>query len=169
MFQISERHDREATAAFMALPEIYWATHDRLAPQPEAVDWQHELSLPSVATFTATFKGNVIGYVQFTRRTSIGVEIHVAFRENFRGKVAKVMTLAAMATMFRDRGVLKVWGVVPADNRLAQLAAYHVGMKLEGTLTRAIVREEGGVRDLLIFGITKEQFLKGRRLNGATP
>jgi RimJ/RimL family protein N-acetyltransferase len=157
----------------MALPEIYWATHDRLAPLPEVVDWQRDLSLPDVATFTATFRNNVIGYVQFTRRTSIGAEMHVAFRENFRGRVARTMTLHAMATVFRDRGLLKIWGGVPADNRRAQLAARHIGMKHEGTLTQAIVREAGGVRDLLIFGITKAEFLtrtvKRHKSNGTSP
>jgi RimJ/RimL family protein N-acetyltransferase len=84
------------------------------------------------------------------------------------------MTTYALAQAFKEKGLLKVWGAVPTDNRLALLAARHIGMRQEGVLTQAIVREEGGLRDLVLFGLTKEQFLAGqppprKRLNGAHP
>lgn len=167
MYAVSERYDMEAMCQFMARPEIYWATHDRLFPQPEQVNFKQELCHPQTATFAGLYEGQIIGYVQFNRRTSIGVEMHVAFREGFRGRVAKNMTLYAMSLM-RFRGILKFWAGIPSDNRLALLAARHIGMTQEGTLTKAIVTD-GGLRDLLIFGITKERLLGHSSGNGAMP
>jgi RimJ/RimL family protein N-acetyltransferase len=163
-YNISERYDMQAMCQFMARPEIYWATHDRLFPQPEQVDFTQELYHPQTATFAATFRGQIIGYVQFMRRTSIGAEMHLAFREGFRGKIAKAMTLFALSQIFQ-RGMLKVWAGVPSDNRLALLAARHIGMKQEGTLTRAIVTNEG-LRDLHIFAISKDALFGHKSGNG---
>lgn len=164
MFAMSERYDMQAMCQFMARPEIYWATHDRLFPQPEQVDFRPELCHPQTATFAAMYQGQIVGYVQFMRRTSISAEMHLAFREGFRGKVAKTMTLYAMSQIFQ-RGMLKVWAGVPSDNRLALLAARHIGMKQEGTLTRAIVTE-GGLRDLLVFAISKDALIGHKAGNG---
>jgi len=162
---MTERYNLRAMCEFMARPEIYWATHDRLFPQPEQVNFAPELTHPQTATFAAMFHGNIVGYVQFMRRTSVGVEMHVAFREGFRGLIAKNMTLFAMAQLCQ-RGILKFWAGIPSDNRLALRAAYHIGMRQEGTLTKAIVTE-AGLRDLLIYGITKERLLGRSSGNGS--
>ena len=166
MYQMSERWDVETVSRFMADPQLYWAINDRLSPQPEQLNWPEYLSRPDVATYVATFYGNIVGYVQFLRRTMIGAEMTVAFRENHRGKVAKTLTLWALAHVFREKRMLKVWAAVPSDNRLALVAARHIGMRLEGKLTKAIVRE-GGICDLLIFGLTRDEFLEMRFGNGA--
>lgn len=164
MYGISERYDMQAMCQFMARPEVYWATHDRLFPQPEQVDFTRELAHPQTATFAATYKDQIIGYVQFLRRTSIAAEMHLAFREGFRGKIAKVLTLYAMSQVFQ-RGMLKLWAGIPSNNHLALHAARHIGMKQEGTLTGAIVTDEG-LRDLLIFAISKDMLMGHKFGNG---
>lgn len=149
----------ERICQFMRIPDIYWGVNDRLYPQPEERDLESWLKHPDVATFVCSSDQTIIGYIQFARRSSICVEMTVAFARHWRGYVARGMTLYAMAEMFRKNGILKIFAGVPTDNRGATWAAHHIGMKCEGRLTKSIIREDG-VRDLLIFGITKEEFLK---------
>ena len=168
LFQITERWDVEAMCGFLAQPELYWQINDHLSPQPEALNWREYVSRQDVATYAATWEGNIVGYVQFLKRTSVGAEMTVAFREGFRGRIAKTLTLAAMANAFEKKMLLKLWATVPTDNRLALRAAVHIGMRKEGQLTKSIVRADG-VRDLVLFGITRDEFLRGHKGNGATP
>ena len=163
MYQIREAPLRipaamHAVAALMSIPELYWAINDRLSPQPEQLNWQEYLSRPDVATYVATAHNQAMGYVQFVRKTSIMAELTVAFLPPFRGNVARHLTLYAIADVFKTKGMLKIYATVPSDNRAALYAARFIGMKKEGQLTRAIVRD-GGVRDLVVFGLTKEQLL----------
>jgi RimJ/RimL family protein N-acetyltransferase len=150
-------HEVHALEAFMKVPEIYWAQNDALSPPPEAVNFIGHLTHPDVATFMATYGTNIIGYVQFVRRSSIAAEMHVAFRKEFRGTVARAMVQYALASVFK-RGLLKVWGLVPSDNRAAAMAARLIGMHVEGRLKDATVREDG-LRDIVIFSISRDKFL----------
>ena len=113
MFGLSERWDMDALCAFLAQPELYWEINDHLSAQPEQLNWPNYVSRHDVATWAATWDGNIIGYVQFLKRTSIGAEMTLAFRENFRGRIAKTLTLAAMAQAFEKKGLLKIWATVP--------------------------------------------------------
>ena len=149
-------------ANLMAVPELYWSINDRLSPQPDQLNWPEYLSRQDVATFVASYGPHPIGYVQFIRKTSILAEMTVAFMDKFRGSVAKQLTLYAMSLVFKEKGILKIFGTVPTDNRRALYAARHIGMRKEGVLTQAIVRE-GGLNDLVVFGITKSQFLAGKQ------
>lgn len=168
----------QAVGEFLRRPDIYWPAADSLAPQPEQMSFVQHLTHSDVSTFVASFDGEIVGYVQFNRRTSIGAEIHCAFVEVFnsgrlkiqvRGTVAKKLGQYAIACAFQ-KGLLKLWAPIPADNRAAIFAARHLGFRHEGTLTRAIVRE-AGIMDLVIYGLTKEQFLArsagaARHVNG---
>ncbi len=151
----------EQIAKFMAVPELYWAANDRLAPQPEQINFMGYLCHPDTATFVARYGHQIIGFALFIRRTSIGAEMQVSFAKGFRGKTAKTMVEYAMAQIFK-RGLLKLWSLVPSDNKLALVAARHIGMQEEGRLTGAVVRE-GGIRDVIIMAIGRDAFLARAR------
>lgn len=145
--------------AFMRRPELYWSVNDRLAPQPEQMNLEGWLLHPDVNTYVALAESHMVGYVQFVRKTSIGAELHAAFIPVVRGLIAKRLCRFAMADMFKQKGLLKMWSPIPSDNRAAVFAARHLGMKKEGQLRNAIVRE-GGVRDILLFAISRDEFLQ---------
>jgi RimJ/RimL family protein N-acetyltransferase len=166
MFEMSQRWQLDEVARFMAIPDLYWASNDRLAPQPEQMDFRQHLMHPDVGTYVARYQGTMIGYTQFIRKTSIGAEMHVAFLQPFRGRVAREMVRYAMANTFKEYGLLKLWSPISSDNKPALFAARHIGMREEGRLTQAIVRE-GGIRDLIVYAITKEKFLGRKTTNGA--
>lgn len=151
--------DLSSLCHFMRQPEIYWSIQDRLAPQPEQMDLEGWLLHQDCKTYVAQYDGLVIGYCQFVRRTSITVEMQVAYAKQFRGVPAKRLTMFAMADMFSAKGILKIISPIASDNRPSIFAARHIGMRKEGELTNAIVRE-GGVRNLLLFGITRDEFVK---------
>lgn len=140
--------------SFMQQPDIYWATSDRMAPPPEAMDFVTHLMSPFVWTVAALWDKTIIGYVQFVQRTSVGAELHVGFHQAARGRVARTFTEHAIGRAFTERGLLKLWAIIPSDNRRAIVAAYIMHFRLEGRLTRGIMRE-GGLRDLLILGLEK--------------
>jgi RimJ/RimL family protein N-acetyltransferase len=159
MFNLTDRYDLAAMTAFMRTPGVYWSASDALAPQPEQLDFESYLAHPDVRSFAATYKGVVIGYVLFNRRTSIGAEIHCGFHQNARGKVAATFVRLAIEQGWKQ-GLLKLWAIIPADNRAAAMLAGAVGFEREGVLKNAIVRagaEEGKppLRDLLIFGLSR--------------
>ena len=113
-------------------------------------------------TYTVAVHVNhyIIGYVQFVQRTSIGAEIHVGFHPNFRGVIAKAGIEDAIRTVFEKKGILKLWAIIPSDNRPAILLAKAVGFEPEGRITRAIMRggskwSEPGLKDLVILGLNR--------------
>jgi RimJ/RimL family protein N-acetyltransferase len=110
-------------------------------------------------TVAATFHGHIIGYVKFVRRTSVMVEMTVGFHPQFRGRVARACVQDAIAQVFRDKGMLKIYAAIPDDNKaaLAGIRRLGVGFVQEGRLTRAIVREGRNppLADLLIFGLSR--------------
>ncbi len=157
---LTDRYDLAEMVAFMRQPDIYWAASDALAPQPEQMRFEEYLLHPDVWSLAATYKGHIVGYVLFNKRTSIGAEIHCGFHQNARGKLALVWCQYAIAKAFAERGLLKVWAIVPADNRAALMGCGALGMVREGLLRNAIVRAgaaEGAppLRDLVIMGLSR--------------
>lgn len=161
-FGTTETWKLDDMTAFMKRPDIYWSASDALAPSPDQMDFTPHLLNPYVWTIGATYDGDIIGYVQFVKRTSIGAEIHAGFHPQFRGKIAKAFVLNGVARAFKEKGLLKLWAIMPSDNRAAILMSKACGFSFEGRLTKAIVRQvEAGsgppLRDLVIFGLSKEQ------------
>jgi RimJ/RimL family protein N-acetyltransferase len=154
MFTASDQFDPMQMQEFMRRPEVYWALNDAMAPPPEAMDFAEHLMNPTVWTVAALWDQHIIGYVQLCQRTSIGAEMTVAFHPQARGRVARTFTEYAIGRAFTERGLLKLWAIIPSDNRRAIMAAYIMHFKLEGRLLRGIMRE-GGPRDLLILGLDR--------------
>lgn len=154
MFSATDSFDPYEMQAFMKRPEIYWATSDSMAPPPEAMDFIGHLRSTYTWTIAAQWDGTIIGYVQFVQRTSVLAELHVAFHPQARGRVARTFTEHAIGRAFTERGLLKLLAIVPSDNRRAVMAAHIMHFRLEGRVSRAIMRE-GGLRDLLLFGLEK--------------
>lgn len=138
----------------MRRPEIYWAVSDAMSPAPEQMDFIGHLLSPYVWTVAALWQQNIIGYVLFEQRTSVGALIHVAFHPEARGKVARTFTLHAIGRAFSERGLLKLWAFIPTDNKRALVGAKHIGFHEEGRLTRTIMRESG-LLDLIVLGLEK--------------
>jgi RimJ/RimL family protein N-acetyltransferase len=160
-FDISPTLNVRDMAAFMRTPDIYWSASDALAPAPENLDLESHLVSPFVFTLTCTYGPTIVGYVQFIQRTSIGGEIHTGFHQSCRGAIAKAFIQHAIGIAFRDKGFLKLWAIIPSDNRPAMILARHIGFEHEGRLTKAIVRRmpdgDGGapLRDLVLMSISK--------------
>ncbi len=159
-FDLTDRFDVPAMVQFMRTPEIYWSASDALAPQPEQMDFEGYLLHPDVWSLAATFKGTVIGYVLFNKRTSIGAEVHCGFHQHARGKIAFTFMQMAITRAFAERGLLKVWAIIAADNRAACMGCGALGFVREGVLRNAVVRQgaaEGKppLRDLVIFGLSR--------------
>ena len=138
----------------MRRPDIYWPTSDSMAPPPEAMDFVEHMLKPFTWTVAAMWAGEIIGYVQLLQRTSIMAELTTAFHPQARGRIAKTFVEHTIGRAFAERGLLKLMAVIPSDNRRAIVSAYVLHFKLEGRLTGAIIRD-GGVRDLLIFGLSR--------------
>ena len=154
---LDDRFDVDEMVSFMRTPAIYWSASDALAPAPEQMDLKGYLLHPDTWTCAATYKGQIIGYVLFNRRTSIGAEIHCGFHEQARGQMAKTFVDFAVSRAFSEKGLLKLWAIIPSDNRAACMLAGACGFVREGRLTNAIVRHgaaEGRppLRDLIILG-----------------
>lgn len=154
MFSATDSFDPHEMQAFCRRPDIYWAINDAMSPPPEAMDFISHLLSPYTWTVAAQWNGEIIGYVQFVQRTSVGAELTVAFHPQARGRVARTFTEYAIGRAFTERGLLKLWAIVPADNRRAIVAAYVMHFRLEGRLRNSVMRE-GGLRDLLMFGLEK--------------
>ena len=142
----------------MRHPDIYWPTRDAIAPQPENVHFIFDD--PEVWTVAALWDGHIIGYVQFIRKTSIGAEVHTAFMPEFRGKPAKAIGQFAIAKAFTEKALLKLWAPIPSDNRPAMMAARLMGFRVEGRLTRAIIRGDSrwgkaGIYDMVLFSLNR--------------
>jgi RimJ/RimL family protein N-acetyltransferase len=104
----------------------------------------------------------IIGYVLFVKRTSVGAEIHCGFHPQARGKIAKACIEDAIHRAFTDKGLVKLWGIIPSDNRRAIHMAKTIGFACEGRLRRAMMRGgqmcqdcPPGLYDLLIMGMSK--------------
>jgi RimJ/RimL family protein N-acetyltransferase len=157
---LTDRYDLGAMAAFMRTDDIYWSATDALAPQPEQMDFEGYLLHPDVWSLAATYDGHVIGYVLFNKRTSVGAEIHCGFHKAVRGAVTKTFVQLAIARAFEERGLLKLWAIIPSDNRPACMLAGACGFEREGLLRNAIVRSgaaEGKppLRNLVIMGLSR--------------
>lgn len=156
-FAATDRFAVDEMAAFMRRPEIYWSASDCLAPPPEAIQFEEHLVSPHVWTVAATFHGAIIGYIQFIQKTTIGAEIHTGFHPKTRGKIAKTMIEYAIAMAFRDRGLTKIWGIIPSDNKPALMMAAAIGFRREGRIANAIVRKHDGegppLSDLIFVGL----------------
>jgi RimJ/RimL family protein N-acetyltransferase len=160
-FGATDRFDREEMQKVMRMPDIYWSMADALAPQPEAVDFVGHMAHPDTWTVAGTYGHHIIGFVQFIRRTSIGAEIHVGFHPQFRGIVAKSIIQYAIGMAFEEKHLLKLWAIIPSDNRPCIALARAVGFQPEGRLARSIVRGpsrwgEAGLKDLVLLGLSKE-------------
>jgi RimJ/RimL family protein N-acetyltransferase len=149
-------------AQFMRLPEIYWAASDAMAPPPEMMQLEEYMLHPFNFTVAAMFDETIIGYVLFMKRTSIGAEMHVGFHPQARGRIAKAFIEDAIHRAFTSKGLMKLWAIIPSDNRRAILGAKAIGFAVEGRLTRAMMRGgqvcqdcPPGLYDLLILGMSK--------------
>jgi RimJ/RimL family protein N-acetyltransferase len=161
-FAATDNFNREAMQDFMRIPEIYWSAADALSPQPEQMDFLQHMAHPDTWTVAIHYGEHIIGYVQFIRRTSIGAEIHTGFHPNFRGRVAKSAVQYAIGIAFGQKHLVKLWAIIPSDNRPAILGAKAVGFSIEGRLRQAIMRGESrwgkaGVKDLVLLGLTRDQ------------
>lgn len=154
MFSATDQFDPQQMQSFMRRPDIYWPAMDAMAPPPETMDFIGHLMSPYTWTVAAMWSGEIIGYVQFVTRTSVGAELSVAFHPQARGRVAKAFTEYAVGRAFSERGLLKLWAIIPSDNRRAIMAAHIMHFHLEGRLTKGMMRE-GGLRDLLIFSLER--------------
>jgi RimJ/RimL family protein N-acetyltransferase len=158
-FAVTDRFDPLAMQAFMRQPELYWPVRDALSPQPEQVDFVAHMLEPTVWTLAGTLRGHIVGYVQFVARTTVMVELTAGFHPQFRGRIAKAIVQYAIGLTFRDRGVLKIIALVPADNRAARYGTALLGFHEEARLRRAIVRppdSAGGVlQDIIIYSLDR--------------
>lgn len=158
-FAVTEAFDIGDMQAFMRRPDVFWPGADALSPPPEALDFAEHMLHPDTWIVAGTFRGHIIGYVKFIKRTSIGAEIHVGFHPQFRGQIAGAVCKYAIALAFKERGFLKLWAIIPSDHRAALWGAYALGFRQEGRLTRAIVRDRGNgaapLADLVILGLEK--------------
>jgi hypothetical protein len=166
MYAATDNFDPAVMAAFMRTPEMYWATRDAFSPSPETMDFAGHMARPDVWTMAATYQGKLVGFVQFTRRTSICAEMEAAFLEGYRGKVALGFCQFALGIAFDIKCLLKVIAVVPSDNRPALMGVRRLGFAEEGRLQQAIVRGESrfgkaGLYDLVLFGRGRHAAQKG--------
>ena len=159
-FGMTDRFDPHVMQTFMRQPALYWPVRDALSVPPEQMNFVEHMMEPSVWTLAGTLGGHIIGYVQFTARTSVMSEITVGFHPQCRGRIAKALTAHAIGLLFRDHGVLKIIACVPADNRAARWGACALGFKEEARLRNAIVRPvtvhyTTPLRDIIIFSLTR--------------
>lgn len=161
-FAVTDVFNPVAMQEFRRRPDIYWAGADALSPPPEALDFVGHMLHPDVWTVAGTLGGIIFGYVEFNRKTSIGAEIHVAFHPQFRGKIARAVTLEAIRRAFAYKGLIKLWAPIPSDNRRALMGARLIGFREEGRLTNAIVRNTDDthttpLRDLVLMSLDKRE------------
>lgn len=170
-FNVTDRFDAESMAAFMRQPALYWPTRDALAPEPEQVDFVGQMQTPSVWTYAATLNNHIVGYVQFSARTSVMSELTVGFHPQCRGQIAKALTRHCIGLAFRDLGVLKVIACIAADNRAARYGVRQLGFEEEARLHSAIVRpmterNASPLRDIIIYSLARPIASNGSTQHG---
>lgn len=159
---VTDRFEPEAMQAFRRRSDLFWEGADALSPPPESLDFIAHMLHPDVWTVAGVIAGHIFGFVEFNKRTSIGAEIHVGFHPQFRGRIARAVTLYAIGLAFKERGLLKLWAPIPSDHKAALMAARLIGFRQEGRLTRAIVRRAVAVdgspplADLVLMSLSKE-------------
>lgn len=157
---ITDRFPAEAMQAFMRREDIYWPGADALSPSPEQVDFVSYMADPNVYTYAGTHNGQIFGYVQFVKRTSVGAEVHAGFHPQYRGIFAKRVGEAAIAAAWDRLGLCKLWAPIPSDNHAALAAARLMGFRQEGRITRAICRRVEGngppLADLVIYSLSRK-------------
>jgi len=157
-FSVTDRYEMGAMAAMMRHPAVYWSATDALAPQPEEMDFESHLAHPDTWTVAATFRGVIIGYIQFIKRTSVMAEIHTGFLPQFRGLIAKNFIKHCIGLAFTQKGLTKLCAMIPSDNKPAIYLARNIGFKEEGRLTKAVVRrvKDGPpLRDLVLLCLSR--------------
>jgi len=152
-FYPSELFNVEVMARFMRAPDIYHAASDALAPPPENMNFESFLLQPHIFTVAAMYDNNICGYVYVMQRTSIGGELHCGFHTAARGKIAKTFIEYAIHRAY-ELGFLKLWAMIPTDNRPAILLAKALNFTPEGRITKAMMRKDG-VRDVLILSLDR--------------
>lgn len=130
-----------AMASLMRQPDIYWAGTDALAPPPETMKFEEFLLDPNVCTVAACWANTICGFVYLVKRTSILGELHCGFHPNVRGKLAKGFVDYTIDKGW-ELGFLKLWTLIPVDNRPAILGAKACGFTPEGRVTNAIMRSQ---------------------------
>lgn len=161
--EVTDRFDAGSMQAFRRRSDLFWEGADALSPPPETLDFISHMMHPDVWTVAGVLAGHIFGFVEFNKRTSIGAEIHVGFHPQFRGRIARAVTLYAIGQAFSQRGLLKLWAPIPSDHKAALMAARLIGFKQEGRLTQAIVRraiasiDTAPIADLVIMSLSKEQ------------
>jgi RimJ/RimL family protein N-acetyltransferase len=158
----TDNFNHAAMQDFMRIPELYWSAADALSPQPEQIDFVGHMAHPDTWTVAITYDQYIVGYVQFIRRTSIGAEIHVGFHPNFRGHIAKGAIQYAIGVAFGVKHLLKLWAIIPSDNRPAIALSRSIGFVPEGRLRQAIMRGDSrwgkaGLKDLVLLGLSRDQ------------
>lgn len=165
-FHPSDSFSREDMASFMRRADIYRPAVDALALPAESYNLEEQLLSPQVWTLGAMYNDQIVGFVQISQRTSIGGEILTGFHPQARGAVAKAFGAYAIDIAFATKGFLKLWAIIPADNKPAIYMARALDFRLEGRLTEAIVRDKveyshkiyaAGLRDLLILARSKQK------------
>jgi acetyltransferase (GNAT) family protein len=162
-FHPSEHFDISAMAAFMRQPDIFAATMDALSPAPENIDYESFLLGPNVRTIACLYNHGIIGYVQFQAKTSVAVELTVAFLPQARGKIAHTFCSYAIEQAWSR--CLTVFALVPSDNLAARQGCRLLGFECEGRLRHAITRVEtkhrpAGLYDILIYGLHNPRLRK---------
>ena len=170
-FYPKDTFDVDEMASFMRRPDIYMPSSDVLAPPAEVMGFEAHLLNPHTWTVGCFYGPHIIGFVQFIQKTSIGGEIHCGFHPQARGRIAKAFGQYAIDMAFAEKGFLKLWGIIPSDNKQMLWLARHMGFTEEGRIHAAIARGESsynvnkpgyrfypaGLRDLVIMGLKKPQ------------
>ena len=139
-FHPSTQFNIEAMAWLMRQPEIYWSGTDALAPQPEQMAFEQFLLDPNVLTVAALWNNTICGFVYVVKRTSILGELHCGFHPSVRGRLAKGFVEYTIEQAWQQ-GFLKLWTLIPVDNRAAILGAKACGFTPEGRIKDAIMRQ----------------------------
>jgi RimJ/RimL family protein N-acetyltransferase len=105
------------------------------------------------------------GAIWFEQGSPVSGIIHTVFRKDFWGHETTYPALNAAVEEIFGAGVDKLLAMSFADNHSVRGMAKRFGMAQEGLL-RSMTRRRGQLVDMVVYGLTKEEFYGNRSRNG---
>lgn len=153
--EVTEMLPPPLVAQFLREPDIFYASGDDMMPPPEEVPFEARMMHPHIATYSVLVDDELVGFVQYERKTFLLCEIHCGFLRGFRGKFAIAVIRRTMASMFLEKGMTSIVAMVPSDNVPAIRLARVIGFAHWGRLRNAVLRG-GQLRDYIVLGVTRD-------------
>lgn len=150
---IAQTHDMQAVKRFMLLPEVYRYAAEHTTSK-EKVDFSPD---PSI-TWLACVEESPIGLIKLEQKTQVMCEFHPYILRKHKDKYDEMVICFFKWFCQLDEKIVKLNAVIADCFNGAIAAAERAGMTQEG-LDRSSYMSKTGIRDRILFGITRDEMI----------